>query len=63
MNCIFGTNYTNGALFTVTNDLPITTIASDRITFPIEAVSVGEEWSFSAIAMNFQHPRLRPALE
>ena len=36
LNYVFGTNYTAGAPLTVTNDLPITTIASDRITFPIE---------------------------
>lgn len=39
MNYILDTNYTRGAPLTVTNDLPITTIASDRITFPIEGVS------------------------
>ncbi|HKS38001.1 MAG TPA: tetratricopeptide repeat protein, partial [Verrucomicrobiae bacterium] len=36
MNYVFNTNYTKGAPFTVTNDLPVTTIASDQITFPIE---------------------------
>ena len=36
MNYVFGTNYTAGAPLRITNDLPITTIASDRITFPIE---------------------------
>jgi tetratricopeptide (TPR) repeat protein len=35
MNYVFGSNYTKGAFFTVTNELPIVTIASDRITFPI----------------------------
>lgn len=40
MNYVFETNYTKGAPFTVTNDLPITTIASDKITFPIEGVDV-----------------------
>jgi tetratricopeptide (TPR) repeat protein len=39
MNYVFGTNYTNGAPFQVTNDLPITTIASDKITFPVEGAS------------------------
>lgn len=38
MNYVFGRSYTNGAPFQVTNDLPITTIASDRVTFPIEGV-------------------------
>src|SRR2546430_10938078 len=36
MNYVFDTNYAAGAPLTATNDLPITTIASDRITFPIE---------------------------
>ena len=36
LNYVFGTNYSAGAPFQTTNDLPITTIASDRITFPIE---------------------------
>jgi tetratricopeptide (TPR) repeat protein len=35
MNYVFGSNYTKGASFAVTNELPIVTIASDRITFPI----------------------------
>jgi tetratricopeptide (TPR) repeat protein len=39
MNYVFGSNYTKGTPFTVTNELPIVTIASDRITFPIEASS------------------------
>jgi hypothetical protein len=41
LNYIYGTNFTKGAPFTVTNDLPITTIASDRITFPIEGSGDG----------------------
>ena len=36
MNYVFGTNYAKDALFTFTNPLPIVTIASDQITFPIE---------------------------
>ena len=36
MNYVFGKSYTNGAPFQFTNDLPITPMASDRITFPIE---------------------------
>src|SRR5206468_5019503 len=40
MNYVFGTNYTAGAPLTVTNDLPITTIASDQITFPIAGIVV-----------------------
>jgi len=39
MNYIFGTNYANGAPFQVTNDLPITMIASDSVTFPIAGVA------------------------
>jgi len=38
MNYVFDTNYTRGAPLTLTNTLPITTIASDRIVFPIEGV-------------------------
>jgi tetratricopeptide (TPR) repeat protein len=40
MNYVFNTNYVKGAPFTMTNALPITTIASDKITFPIEGVNV-----------------------
>jgi tetratricopeptide (TPR) repeat protein len=36
MNYVFGTNYTKGSPFTVTNDLPIVTMASDEITLPVE---------------------------
>src|SRR4029434_9983953 len=35
-------NYTNDRPLTVTNDLPITTIASDKITFPIEGAAQSE---------------------
>lgn len=38
MNYVFGTNYTAGAPFQVTNDLPIVTMASDKLTFPVEGV-------------------------
>ncbi len=38
MNYVFNTNYVKGGPFTITNDLPITTIAADKITFPIEVV-------------------------
>jgi tetratricopeptide (TPR) repeat protein len=37
VNYFLGTNYTAGAPLTVTNNLPITTIAEDRITFPVSA--------------------------
>jgi tetratricopeptide (TPR) repeat protein len=40
MNYVFNTNYVKGAPFTVTNDLPIVTIAADQITFPIEGADV-----------------------
>jgi tetratricopeptide (TPR) repeat protein len=36
MNYVFDTNYLKGAPFTVTNDLPIVTIATDKITLPVE---------------------------
>jgi tetratricopeptide (TPR) repeat protein len=36
INYIFATNYSKGAPLAVTNDLPVVTIASDKITFPIE---------------------------
>ncbi|MBI4659118.1 MAG: hypothetical protein HY735_09775 [Verrucomicrobia bacterium] len=38
MNYVFGQGFTNGAPYQITNDLPITTIASDRLTFPIEGL-------------------------
>lgn len=36
LNYVFGRDYTNGEPFQVTNDLPIVTIASDAIVFPVE---------------------------
>jgi len=39
MNYVMGTNYSAGAPLKVTNDLPIVTIAADRITFPIDGIS------------------------
>ncbi|HTD65231.1 MAG TPA: multiheme c-type cytochrome [Candidatus Limnocylindria bacterium] len=36
MNYVFGKGYTNGLNFQVTNELPIVTIASDTVTFPVE---------------------------
>jgi tetratricopeptide (TPR) repeat protein len=35
LNYVFGTNYTNGAPFSVTNELPVTVIASDKLSFPV----------------------------
>jgi tetratricopeptide (TPR) repeat protein len=50
MNYVFATNYTKGAPFTVTNNLPITTIASDTLTFPVEGTaSSGTALAASAI--------------
>jgi tetratricopeptide (TPR) repeat protein len=40
MNYIYGENYTAGAPLTVTNDLPITTISTDRVVFPIDGLPV-----------------------
>jgi tetratricopeptide (TPR) repeat protein len=39
MNYVFGKNYTNGAPFQITNDLPIVTISSDQLVFPIEGAA------------------------
>ena len=36
MNYVFGAGYSNGMPFQVTNDLPITTLASDQVAFPVE---------------------------
>jgi len=36
MNYVFGKGYSNGAPFQLTNELPIVTIASDTVTFPVE---------------------------
>lgn len=36
MNYVFGKGYSNGAPFQLTNELPIVTIASDSVTFPVE---------------------------
>ncbi|MBM3836435.1 MAG: tetratricopeptide repeat protein [Verrucomicrobia bacterium] len=36
MNYVLGQGYTNGAPLQVINDLPITTIASDKVTFQVE---------------------------
>jgi len=45
MNYIFDTNYTKGAPFTMTNKLPIVTIASDKLTFPISAIGAAGDKS------------------
>ena len=36
VNYVFGKGYSNGLPFQVTNDLPIVTIAADKIVFPVE---------------------------
>ena len=36
LNYVYGNGYTNGLPFQVTNTLPITTLASDRLTFEVE---------------------------
>ena len=41
MNYVFGTGYSNGAPFQVTNDLPIVTIAEDKIVFPVASAGAG----------------------
>ncbi|MGO8699072.1 MAG: multiheme c-type cytochrome [Limisphaerales bacterium] len=38
MNYVFHSNYVKGQPFTVTNDLPVVTIAADAITFPVEGM-------------------------
>lgn len=43
MNYVLGWNYSNGAPFQVTNDLPITVIASDSVTFPIAGVAAAAQ--------------------
>jgi tetratricopeptide (TPR) repeat protein len=40
MNYVFDTNYVKGAPFTITNDLPIITVAADKITFPVGSANV-----------------------
>src|ERR1051326_1411776 len=45
LNYVFGTNYTAGAPLTVTNDLPVTTIAEDKVVFPIEGIATAEQRS------------------
>jgi len=35
LNYVYGSNYTKGAPYTVTNELPITTLAADKMVFPV----------------------------
>src|ERR1044071_8489631 len=41
LNYVFATHYTAGAPLVVTNNLPVTTIASDAITFPVDTSVAG----------------------
>ena len=53
MNYVYGDGYTNGLPFQITNTLPITTLASDRLTFEVEGgAPVVDERTFghSAVA-------------
>jgi tetratricopeptide (TPR) repeat protein len=43
LNYVYGTNYIAGAPLRVTNSLPITTLASDRVRFPVAGSSAGSE--------------------
>jgi len=38
-NYIYGQGYTNGAPFQMTNDLPVTIIATDTVTLPVEGMA------------------------
>ena len=41
-NYVYGRGYTNGAPFQLTNDLPVTIIAGDSITLPVEGMSAAD---------------------
>jgi tetratricopeptide (TPR) repeat protein len=49
LNYVLGKGYTNGSPFQITNDLPITTLASDTVTFPIEGEPAALSPQLSAI--------------
>ena len=51
MNYVYGQGYTNGAPLQLTNELPITTICADRVTFPIEGVTAAPSNAPSAIPL------------
>ena len=53
MNYVYGSNYAKGSPFTITNNLPIITIASDEITFPIEGDSGAEKGELIQAAQAF----------
>ncbi len=48
MNYVYGDGYTNGAPFQVTNDLPIVTIASDKVVFPVAGAAQSEPETFKS---------------
>jgi tetratricopeptide (TPR) repeat protein len=56
MNYVFGSNYTKGAPFTVTNELPIVTIAADKIIFPIVGSSGASDQTVSLDAQSCNIP-------
>ena len=41
LNYVLDTNHVKGGPFTVTNELPIVTIAADQMTFPVEGAAIG----------------------
>ena len=43
MNYVKDPSYVAGAAFTVSNDLPIVTLAEDRLTFPLEGARLSDE--------------------
>ncbi len=51
MNYVFGKGYSNGAPFQITNELPIVTMASDSLTFPIETQNPKLETYTSSIPL------------
>ena len=51
MNYVYSQGYTNGAPLQLTNELPITTICADRVTFPIEGVTAAPSNAPSAIPL------------
>jgi tetratricopeptide (TPR) repeat protein len=59
MNYVFGKGYSNGAPFQLTNELPIVTIASDSVTFPVD---VGGTSSTSPTSNQFGTPGARPSI-
>jgi len=50
LNYFRDTNYAKGAPFTVTNDLPVITIAADKVTFPIAGLGLAVTNEDSKIA-------------